>query len=158
MAGVVIDEAHAFVCQAKMARHVAASRGVGERRLAGRRIEQAELRAELPRPPRQPAARHLETDRVVPAHVGLVPHDAVHPLVRRNARPREHDTVDVTRCQGEVVQERVDGAPRVARVVLQPGKALLGSTADDRPVLENGGSRAVRPPAPQAIRYRSVSL
>ena len=144
MAGVVIGDAHALVGEPQMARHVTAPRAVAERGLAGRRIEQAELGAELAGASGQPAPRDLEADAVVSPPVGVVAHHPVHPLVGRDARAGEHHAVDGARAQAELAQQRADGEPRVAGVVLQAGEALLGGAGDDRAVTEDGGGRTVR--------------
>src|SRR6266545_2078331 len=143
MAGVVIDEAHALVRQAEVARHVATSLTVGERRLAGCRVEQAEPCAEFPSAARQRPSRRPEADCVVAAHVGLVAHHPVHPFIGRDAGSGQHDAVDDAWSQAELSQQRVDRAARIAGVVLQAGKPLLGGAADDLAVLEDGGGRAV---------------
>jgi len=145
----MVGESNAIVGQAQVVRHVTAPLGVGERRLARCRVEQAELRAELPRAPTQPAPRRLQADPVVPAHVGLVAHHAVHPVVGRDARSGEHDAVDIARTEIEITQQRVDRLARIAGVVLQAGKALLGRAADDLAIAEYGGRRAMRLTDPQ---------
>jgi hypothetical protein len=143
MAGVMVDHLHAIVGQAQVARHLAAPLALGERRLAGGWIEEAELRAELARPARQTAPRRLQAHAVIAARIGLVAHHPVHPVVGWDARSREHHAIHVARSQAEVREQRVDGAPRVAGVVLQAGKPLLGGAADDFPVSKDGRGRAV---------------
>src|SRR5262249_7777793 len=149
VAGMMVDEMDAIVGHLQMARHVVAALRVGEWRLARRRIEQAELRTELARAAAEPAPRRLEADGVVPAHVSLVAHDAVHPVVGRDARSGQHDAIDLTRAHAGVAQQRVDSSSRVARVVLQAREALLGRAADDLPVAEHRRGRAVSLADPQ---------
>ncbi len=131
VAGVVVHDPDALGGEPEVARDVGAALFVGERRLAGGRVEQAEPGAELARAPGEAAPRRLEADAVVAAPVRLVAHDTVHPLVGGDARAREDDEVERAAVEGELAQQRVDRAPRIARVVLQPREALLGGAADD---------------------------
>src|SRR4030095_10245693 len=100
-------------------------------------------------PPAQSPPRRLEAHAVVPARVGLVAHHTVHPVVGRDARPREHHAVDLARAQAGIAQEGIDGPTRIARVVLQPGKSLLGRAADDLAIAQYRRGRAVRLTDPQ---------
>jgi hypothetical protein len=143
VAGVVVDDLHPVAGQSQVTRHVAAPLAVGERRLARGRVEQPELRAELARPARQPASRRLQAHAVIAAHVGLVAHHPVHPVVGGNPGSGQHHAVDIARGDAEVAQQRIHGATRIARVVLEAREPLLRRAADNLAVAQDGRGRAV---------------
>src|SRR5437762_1690517 len=149
VAGVVVHDPDALGGEPEVTRDVGAALFVGERRLAGGRVEEAEPGAELARAPGEAAPRRLEADAIVAAPIRLVAHDTGHPLVGRDARAREDDEVERAAVEVELAQERVDRAPRIARVVLQPREALLGCEADDQDVAQDRGRRAMGLADPQ---------
>ena len=138
---VVGDDATAV--QAEVVGDEAETVALGDLELAARAAGQAETRAELARAPPEAARRLLEPHAVVLAGVvGVVQHP-VHPVARVGARAGERHEVDVARSQRELAEQGVDGQARVARVVLQPGEALLGGTAHDGAVAQDRRRRAV---------------
>src|SRR5439155_4619614 len=127
-----------------------------QRRVAGRRVEEAELRAEPAGPAAEPAPGRLQPHGVVLPRVRGVAHHTVHPRVGRDAGAGEDDAVDRRGGERELAQERVDRAARVAGVVLQPREPLLGRAADDRAVAQHGRRRAMSLADPQHDHDRTI--
>jgi len=141
--GVVIDDAHPLAVDPEVRRHCGAPLPLRQRGLAGRRVEEADLGAELPGAATEPAPGRVEPHGVVLPHVLGIAHYAVHPVIGRNPGAGEDDSVDRGWGERELAQERVDREARVAGVVLQPREPFLGRAADDGAVAQHGRRRAV---------------
>jgi hypothetical protein len=67
----------------------------------------------------------------------------VEPVAGGGAGARERHHVDLGPKHAALLEERVDGETRVARVVFEAGEALFGGAAHDAAVAKDGRRRAV---------------
>ena len=117
---------------------------LGETELATRRAHEpvpgSPLAQRLPEGPAARRPRHA----VVLLRVRLVVEYPVLPLACRRAGAGEGHQVDLAGRDPELLEEAIDRAPGIARVVLEPAPTLFGGAADDAPIRQDGRGRAVR--------------